>query len=179
MTTHQFPKCPECGSGMEMTHSSIGVYFLSCLDLNCLHLGPMSSTIRGAILNVEKEHTTMTTNTTTLTPHKWAEVIHAWADGKDIQYAYCPSSGPWTTYNGVSPNFHSAGVRWRVAPPEPKRWSMWLNVYTSGPGVIVTNSREGADKYSSCDRLAVIRFDYEQDPETGKTTFEIVEEETF
>ena len=51
-------------------------------------------------------------------PHKWAEVIKAWADGKPIQVMddqfYCE----WTDYPkyGLSPDFNSDHLEWRVKP---------------------------------------------------------------
>lgn len=38
--------------------------------------------------------------TTERKPHKWAEVIKAWADGRPIQYKDLRSSDEWADYEG-------------------------------------------------------------------------------
>jgi len=53
-------------------------------------------------------------------PHKWADVIKAWADGKTVQCQYINNlTQDWTDYN-ISihkvPNFFSAALEWRVKP---------------------------------------------------------------
>ena len=48
------------------------------------------------------------------TPHKWADVIKAWADGKEVQYAYIVAQSEWIT--AIQPNFHSETIVWRIKP---------------------------------------------------------------
>lgn len=56
--------------------------------------------------------------TTERKPHKWAQIIKAWADGKPIQVMddrfYCE----WTDYPkyGLSPDFNSDHLKWRIKP---------------------------------------------------------------
>lgn len=66
--------------------------------------------------------------TTERKPHKWAEVIKAWADGKPIQYK--PNKGSsWTNYDPeharqhrINLDFYSSNIpkfdeyEWRVKP---------------------------------------------------------------
>ena len=48
-------------------------------------------------------------------PHKWAEVIKAWADGKPIQYkAY--DSPDWRDVEKAHPFFDNDFLEWRVKP---------------------------------------------------------------
>jgi len=51
------------------------------------------------------------------TPHKWADVIKAWADGKSIQVRIV--GGEWLNYfrQGImSPAFNNPATEWRVKP---------------------------------------------------------------
>ena len=71
-------------------------------------------------------------------PHKWSEVIKAWADGKPIQVMddqfYCE----WTDYPkyGLSPDFNSDHLKWRIKPKNIVReGEVSLNPYLSNwPG---------------------------------------------
>ena len=53
-------------------------------------------------------------------PHKWAEVIKAWADGKPIQYKDLRSSDEWVDYEGdgyqIPMVFGVSYFEWRVKP---------------------------------------------------------------
>ena len=53
-------------------------------------------------------------------PHKWAEVIKAWADGKKIEFRLT-SSLEWMPYEGgaLTPAFSDVALEWRVRPPKP------------------------------------------------------------
>ena len=58
------------------------------------------------------------------TPHKWADVIKAWADGKEIQYRYLHFPDEWMTAN--MPNFHMDNIQWRIKPETVKyRRYLW------------------------------------------------------
>jgi len=53
------------------------------------------------------------------TPHKWASVIHAWADGKAIQYRFIDSANVWHDYSsngGGSLTFGHGHIEWRIKP---------------------------------------------------------------
>lgn len=48
-------------------------------------------------------------------PHKWAEAIKAWADGKPIQWRVV--NGPWNDWNNNEvPPFHYSRHEFRVKP---------------------------------------------------------------
>lgn len=53
------------------------------------------------------------------TPHKWAEVIKAWADGKAIEFR--AHGGEWRLFylSHRTPGFSNDGLEWRVRPPKP------------------------------------------------------------
>jgi hypothetical protein len=82
-------------------------------------------------------------------PHKWAEEIKAWADGKPIQYGF---NDNWITYvnqHGISPKFNSGHYEWRVKPEPVKakvRYRIAVVMGGPGPGVfipyIATNDAE-------------------------------------
>lgn len=48
-------------------------------------------------------------------PHKYAEVIKAWADGGVIQFR--DSGGDWTDFTGTNPNWSI--LEWRIKPESP------------------------------------------------------------
>lgn len=48
-------------------------------------------------------------------PHKWSEVIKAWADGKPIQYRQI-GLGTWLDVEMPSPDFSNMGFEWRIKP---------------------------------------------------------------
>lgn len=53
-------------------------------------------------------------------PHKYAEVIKAWADGKDVQYKH-EDEEKWTDYvDGNGLGFQHPNFLWRIKP-EPKK----------------------------------------------------------
>lgn len=58
--------------------------------------------------------------TTERKPHKWAEVIKAWADGKPIQLKNQRGLNEWVDYEGegyrIPPDFGSSYFEWRVKP---------------------------------------------------------------
>ena len=53
-------------------------------------------------------------------PHKWAEAIKAWADGKPIQLKNQRGLNEWVDYEGegyrIPPDFGSSYFEWRVKP---------------------------------------------------------------
>ena len=48
-------------------------------------------------------------------PHKWAEVVKAWADGKPIQFR-ARGNTSWNDNDDVYPLFFSERLEWRVKP---------------------------------------------------------------
>lgn len=58
--------------------------------------------------------------TTERKPHKWAEAIKAWADGKPVQYKNLKVSDEWVDYEVVGDQmpmfFGSSYFEWRVKP---------------------------------------------------------------
>ena len=78
-------------------------------------------------MNTETKH-----NQSQLVPHRWAEVIKAWADGKEIQWKYY--EGDWKTYNqsngiSASPAFNDQVYEWRI---KPQAKTGWINIYNDG-----------------------------------------------
>lgn len=50
-------------------------------------------------------------------PHKWAEVVKAWADGKPIQYKYLDwKDSEWKDNDMPLPRFDIGDLEWRVKP---------------------------------------------------------------
>lgn len=53
-------------------------------------------------------------------PHKWAETIKAWADGKPVQYKNLKDSDEWVDYKGEGDQipmlFGISYFEWRVKP---------------------------------------------------------------
>ena len=55
--------------------------------------------------------------TTERKPHKWAEIIKAWADGKPIQYKYLDwKDSEWKDNDMPLPRFDIGDLEWRVKP---------------------------------------------------------------
>lgn len=89
-------------------------------------------------------------------PHKWAEVIKAWADGKRIR---CRDirRGNWFTFDNESEPtgaFH-ADFEYEIAP-EPLRG--WVNVYGGGEVSGLYPSREEADTFARHDRIRCVEM---------------------
>jgi hypothetical protein len=70
------------------------------------------------------------------TPHKWASVIHAWADGKVVQLRL---DGEWVdcTYYDSGNGFNAEHVKWRIKP-EVVRYRVALFKTDSGSFYILT-----------------------------------------
>jgi hypothetical protein len=49
-------------------------------------------------------------------PHKWAEVIKAWADGREIQWRSPQHSEHWSVFTGIMPKFQSNTLEFRISP---------------------------------------------------------------
>lgn len=65
--------------------------------------------------------------------HKYADVIIAWAEGKEIQ---CKYAGMWMDWRNsirqpmVGPNF-STEIEWRI---KPEKKTGWVNIYKTEKG---------------------------------------------
>lgn len=59
-----------------------------------------------------------------MTRHKWADVIIAWAEGREIQHRYIPNGTPWKTFAGDTPSFNCPDYEFRIAPEPKYRWVM-------------------------------------------------------
>ena len=97
--------------------------------------------------------------------HKWADVLIAWAEGKEIQLKTVYSSNEsWNSYNGKQiPDLDSDEVMWRIKP-EVK--TGWVNIFSENPYVGgIFNTKRAADihhdEYSySQNRIACIQISY-------------------
>jgi hypothetical protein len=90
-------------------------------------------------------------------PHKYAEAIKAWADGKEIQCRFIGGQWPWETYvrEGM-PSFDHSEIEWRVKPMTEVRW---VNLY-DGIGAEAFASKEAADDYADARRIACVRVEF-------------------
>lgn len=93
------------------------------------------------------------------TPHKNAEVIKAWADGKEIQYRF--EDGKWHDFEhcGTAGPWISDSPQWRI---KPQKRELWLNVRADGKA-FDHPSREEADRCAGpAVRIACIRIEFEE-----------------
>jgi hypothetical protein len=89
-------------------------------------------------------------------PHKYAEAIKAWADGKAIQCRHISGEWPWDNYVGkCSPEFNSHDIEWRV---KPVTRVLWMNIYDDDH-IVVHFTKEGADMHN-IQRIACIRVEF-------------------
>ena len=77
------------------------------------------------------------------TPHKWAEVIKAWADGETVQWKHY--SWGWTDITPTqSPDFVCAGYEWRIKPKTVKyRVGLWQFSYGIDVHIFTYNDKAG------------------------------------
>lgn len=97
------------------------------------------------------------------TPHKYAEVIKAWADGKEIQYRVNSSlNSTWNDYTNKlsTPDFGGLSTEWRI---KPKKQTGWVNIYPDGCSHLYQD-RQSADAGASVlvKRIASIQIEYEE-----------------
>ena len=80
-------------------------------------------------------------------PHKYADAIRAWAEGKEIQFAFTPPTfgdphaqrdPDWSDYSipGVTPGFNNEHTQWRVKP-EPIEWWAEREAHARGEAIEV------------------------------------------
>lgn len=71
------------------------------------------------------------------TPHKWADVIKAWADGKPIQWK-SRYTEIWESFDDkvqkVTPPFGASDIEWRIKP-ETVKYRRYLWQTSTGPRV--------------------------------------------
>ena len=69
------------------------------------------------------------------TPHKWANVIKAWANGEKVQYRYVGFPDEWITT--TTPNFHVPAVECRIKPETVKyRRYLWNDFGKKRLGIV-------------------------------------------
>ena len=107
-------------------------------------------------MSTDKQASTSNQSSNQLTPHPYAEVIKAWADGKTIQYQLIESSpwssdplGVWLDYNEQlqAPAVHISCYQWRI---KPESKTGWINLYSDD-----THSPESGIIYP--DKLSAIK----------------------
>jgi len=54
--------------------------------------------------------------------HKWADLIHLWAEGAEIQCNINEHSGDFGWLDDDEPQWHSENLKFRVKPKEPDWW---------------------------------------------------------
>ena len=92
------------------------------------------------------------------TRHKHADVIHAWAEGEEIEIFY---NGQWI--DAKTPNFCTM-YEYRIKPKIVKREG-WVNVYKGG---IITNAFKTKDEAivdgsEDSDLVDCIRIEWEEE----------------
>lgn len=69
-------------------------------------------------------------------PHKYADIIKAWADGAEIQVRDPEFSNPtWTDCNPNNPGWHLVGVEFRIKPNNVVRYAPIFK--TTKGGIVV------------------------------------------
>ena len=71
--------------------------------------------------------------------HKWADLIHLWAEGAEIQCNINEHSGDFGWLDDDEPCWHSENLKFRVKPKEPE-W--WENIPEHG--VLIRSNRTGS-----------------------------------
>jgi len=90
-------------------------------------------------------------------PHKWAEVIKAWAEGREIQCRFIGGGWPWDTFvrEGM-PSFDHSELEWRV---KPVTRVLWMNIYDDD-AIISHFTKEEADLECDDGRIACVRVEF-------------------
>jgi len=94
------------------------------------------------------------------TRHRWADVIIAWAEGKEIQSRYMAPGAAWTDHKcptstqsaSFMPAFNDVEYLWRV---KPETKTGWINIYPS-----IHRDRATADRGATERRIACIQITY-------------------
>jgi len=92
--------------------------------------------------------------------HKHADVIHAWAEGEEVEVMFTPSEG-WVDTS--KPKWHE-DVDYRIKPKRVKKEG-WVNAYEYGVlGFKAYQTEEEADTQKcSRDRIACVRIEWEEE----------------
>ena len=104
------------------------------------------------------------------TPHRWAEVIKAWADGKTVQYRDDVDE-QWFDHNIHHPEWYDYRPlawtddrgEWRI---KPERKTGWINIYhppfsaAIRTGVHVHADKASADREAPGSRIACIQISW-------------------
>lgn len=62
--------------------------------------------------------------------HRWADVIHAFAEGKEIQWRFV--NYDWENLSGDNPQFNNTQIEWRV---KPHKYQDVIDAYLRGETV--------------------------------------------
>lgn len=87
--------------------------------------------------------------------HKHADVIHAWAEGEEVEIL---DNGQWI--DAKTPNFCTM-YEYRIKPKTVKR-EAWVNIYTAEE-CFAYPTKEKADSWASDNRKACIRIEWEEE----------------
>lgn len=90
--------------------------------------------------------------------HKHADVIHAWAEGEEIEVR---RGTEWLTWDRPdAPSFNEMN-QYRVKPKTVKKEG-WVNVYSTSTACI-SPTKEVADRHACPQRKACIRIEWEEE----------------
>lgn len=99
------------------------------------------------------------------TRHKHADVIHAWAEGEEIEWRELGFDRWFPVRTGASPAW-SADYEYRIKPKIVKREG-WVNIYPSNAYTAYIGyafkTQEEADSNENDGRAACIRIEWEEE----------------
>lgn len=93
------------------------------------------------------------------TPHKYAEVIKAWANGEEIEWRAFGSS--WQKYykqREESPNFDAPVTEWRIKPETVKYRRYLYKNYDKQPIIGLVNQPYQEGRAEECFKETFIRW---------------------
>lgn len=91
--------------------------------------------------------------TTEKTPHRWADVLRAIADGEEVQFWH-ESDQKWVTITITNFNpINNPTYQWRI---KPKKQTVWVNVYFEGDLSGGYSSKREANERSAQGRVACV-----------------------
>jgi len=99
------------------------------------------------------------------TRHRHADVIHAWAEGEEIQYFW---ESEWRDWKDTSCPTFTGNIKWRVKPKTVKKEG-WVNVYPATMENHVASTSNAyatemqADKNERCARIACVHITWEEE----------------
>lgn len=92
-------------------------------------------------------------------PHKHADLIHAWADGAEIQFKDC--AGDW---NDIDKPTWCSNVEYRIKPRTVTKVG-WVNIYRQ-PSIVlccVHPTEKAAKKMASVEVIATVKVEWEEE----------------